>query len=201
MSIQLATAAQVKAMLGATADFPDDTLLTTIIQMVSAAIQAYLGRELEDTGSDTTQYFSGNGSRRVFVLKRFPNVTVTSVHDSIDRAYGSGDLLSSDDYAVYADEGIVELEYPAQDGIRNLRVVYSGGYEAATGVLPVPDAMKNACILQAAETYRRKETMTLIGMSTDLGNISAPVTFDVMDLTPGVKRLLDPFKVMSLGAA
>ena len=202
MSIKLASLTEVKAMLNATDSFPDDTVLTTILEKVSAAIESYLGRELEDTGSDATMYFSGDGRRRIFAVRRFPGVTVTSVHDSLDRSYGSGDLISSDDYAVHADEGLVEMEYPLQPGVRNVRIVYSGGYEAdeETGILPVPDPIKHACILQAAEVYRRRESMTETSVSNDLGTMSMPVTFDLMDLTPGVKRTLDPFKCYPMGA-
>jgi len=199
VTIQLVTVAQVKAMLGATAAFPDDAVLTTIVQMVSGAMERYLGRELENTGTDRVEYFNGDGRRRIFPLRRFPIASVTSVYEDEDRTYGSSTLISTDDYAVHADPGFLEFEYPLDAGVRNVKISYKGGYTASSSVLPVPDAMKHACILQSAEVYRRRETMTLIGMSTDLGNISAPVTFDVMDLTPGVKRLLDPFKAQQFG--
>ena len=200
MSIQLVTIAQVKLLLGANANFPDDTLLTLLVQQVSARCQSYLNRDLEDTGEHATEYFNGDGRRRVFPLRRFPISTVTSVHDDIDRNYGSGSLISSSDYAIHLDEGYVEIEYPLQPGMRNVKIIYDGGYLASEGVLPVPDAMKQAALLQSAEVYRRKESMTETSVSNDLGAVSMPVTFDVMDLTPGVKRLLDPFRVIAMGA-
>lgn len=200
MSIKLATLAQVKAMLSTSTGFPDDDLITTILEMTSGAIENYLGRELENPGTDRTEYFSGDGRRRVFPLRRFPLASITSVHEDEDRAYGTSTLISTDDYAAHLDAGLVEFEYPLDPGVRNVRIVYKGGYTASSGVLPVPDGMKHACILQVAEVYRRRETMTIIGQSTDLGNVQMPVTWDVMDLTPGVKRLLDPFKAQPFGA-
>ena len=201
MSILLVSITQVKLLLGGTASFPDDDLLTLIVQHVSARCETYLNRDLEDTGTSATEYFNGDGRRRVFPLRRFPLSTVTTVHDSVDRSYGTGDLISSSDYAIHLDEGMVEFEYAPQPGMRNLRIVYDGGYEADgdTGVLPVPDGIKQAALLQAAEVYRRKETFTETSVSNDLGSIGMPVTFDVMDLTPGVKRLLDPYKAFALG--
>ena len=199
MSILLVSITEVKLLLGGNANFPDDDLLTMLVQQVSARCETYLNRDLEDTGTSATEYFNGNGVRRVFPLRRYPVSSVTTVHDSLDRSYGTGDLISSDDYAVHLLEGYVEMEYPPQQGMRNVRIVYDGGYEAdaETGVLPVPDGMKQAALLQSAEVYRRRESMSMTGVSSDAGTIG--MVQDVFDLTPGVKRLLDPYKAFALG--
>jgi hypothetical protein len=195
MSIQLVSLSDARTWLDQQATHTDDdTLITDMIQKVSGSIERYLHRELENTQAARVEYFSGDGKRRIYPLRRFPIATVTSVYDSADRSYGSGDLIASDDYAIHAEEGFLEFEYPLAYGVRNVKISYNGGYTASSGVLPVPDGMKHACLIQVTELYRRRTTLTQ-NITMDLGNAQSPVTFDVMDLLPGVKRLLDPYRV------
>jgi hypothetical protein len=193
--MRLVSLDRVKRLLGAGAGFPDDTLLGEIVEGVSAAVQNYLNRDLEDTGSDVTEYASGDGVRRIYKLRRYPIAKVASIHDDTARDFDSSSLVDSDDYAIDEDAGLIEFDYPRWKGNRNLRFVYSGGYEEdEDGILEVPEGIKHAAALQAAETYRRRETFTMNTQSTDLGSVGMPVTFDAMDLTPAVRRLLNPYR-------
>ena len=135
---------RVKRFLGISGT-SDDTLLTELINSVSAQIQAWLRRGIVQ--GTATEKLDGAGQYHL-VLGHYPVVSVTSV--VLD-----GQTLTSSDYEVELLRG--ELLYtPGGDGLekwpvgrRIVEVTYSYGYSS------VPEDLIHAATLQVAYQYKR----------------------------------------------
>ena len=144
----LSTLEKVKSYLGVTGS-GEDTLLGELLGAASARIRGHCGREI--TSATYTEQYDGRGLGRIVLVQR-PATSITTVHDALDRAFDSGSLVDSDDYTLYGEEGIVELD-PAragfQDGVRNVQVVYVAGYST------VPADVDLAARILSAHWYNR----------------------------------------------
>ncbi len=149
----LTTAANVKSYLGITAS-TYDTILGNLVASASEAIERYCRAAFTET--EYTEYYDGddNGVERDrILLKRRPVISVTSVYDDVTQppTWPAGDVVDSDDYAVYLDEGIVQLYggNTFNTGQRNVRVIYVAGYVA------IPTDIEQACNMLVADWFHR----------------------------------------------
>ena len=142
----LATLAQLKTYLGVSgAD--DDALLQALLNRVAPAAERACGRTFAQ--ETVTEYHDGKDDSVLVLVKR-PVESVASVHDDLDRAYTDDALVSADDYVLYPDEGLIELDAGEfRDGLRNVKVVYTAGYAA------IPADVTHACVVWAAAVYNR----------------------------------------------
>jgi hypothetical protein len=127
-------------------DTRDDPRIQQTIDFVSAAMLRHLGRSivLNEDEEEVTEYHDGEG-RFDLPLNEFPVISITSVHDSPDRAYAAGDLLTAGtDYVVESTQHGSALRrvpggaffslvrgFETQSffpGVRNVRVIYVPGY-------------------------------------------------------------------------
>lgn len=114
----------------------DDTLLGDLITAAQRAAELYCDTIFES--STLTEYQDGDGSQ-VIIVKKIPIISVTSIHDDVDRVFGSDALIASDDYVVTEAEGKIELlNDVTTPGLKNLKIVYIAGFSS------VPMAVKNA---------------------------------------------------------
>ena len=166
-------------------------ILLTIIKGVSKRFESpdACNRTFENyTVNQTTEYFDGDKEKSFIIVKNPPITSVTSLHDDLDRVYGSAALIDADDYVAY-DSGRVELDGGSfSTGLKNIKIIYKGGYTEAT----IPDDLKLACMLQSAFIFKRRKEIGLNAISGVGGslNISTP-----MKLLPEVKAILRAYKI------
>lgn len=176
-----------------------DSVLKGLLGRTKRNIERFCGREF--LAKRYTEFYSGKGSTideshtKVFV-KNPPIVVVTSLHDDIDRTFGTSALIATGSYTVDGDEngevGIVELvDTVFRKGVKNIKVIYTGGYTDgaffATGGNSPAEDIQHANLLWIAREWRRHEqrlhgtesvtrqetteTVTLAGMPDEVREI------------------------------
>lgn len=147
--MSLDTLSNVKARLGITTS-ADDTLLGLLQDTADAAIANYCNRDF--AGGTFTEYYSG-GSEFIH-LRNFPVTSVTSVKLDSTRNFGAETVVSTDDYVVQTDRGVIQSVagafLPSEPQV--LQVVY------ATATSSVPADVKEAYSRLVGHGYRRVKT-------------------------------------------
>ena len=175
------TLAKVKEYLGIT-DTASDTLLTDLLARLQAAAETYLDRKIEQ--ATYTEQYDGDGTDRLVTLQ-WPIISVTTLHDDTDRAFGASTLIAAADYVLYKDRGVIRLDgLTFASGIQNVKVVYVAGYAT------VPTDLAQALIELVADRFRQKEHQGLESLS--IGAYS--VSFIGEDLPDEVKATLDGYR-------
>ena len=195
----LTTTAKVKAYLGISAS-TWDTILATLVTSASAIIQSYCRRQFNS--QTFTEYHDGADlqvPRAQIIVKNPPIISVTSVYDDLDQppTWPAADLVSSDDYAVYLDEGIVELypDYTFGDGRRNVRVIYVGGYAT------VPTDIEQAANMLVANIFNRGRTGADGLQSERIGDYSyvrADAGVTSHGIPNDVRAILAPYRLVAI---
>lgn len=184
MSIKLVSLDNVKAFLEKT-DTEHDTLLTMLIEQVSARIETFLNRKLKK--QERTEYF--DSGPEVFSLSAPPVDTSATLTVKLN----DDAMTKGDDFYLHPDEGVIE--FVTGTGVawpRDLEVTYTGGYaEDENGILQVPDDLKRACLLQVAFDFRRREDIGLAAVSLPDGSVS---TLRPAELLPEVKEILKAYR-------
>ena len=130
---------------GSTGSTTNNDEISTLINGVTDYIERQAGgrRFLASTGGDTTEIQDGgNGYKTRILLKNYPvkSTGITSIH------YNNGDFETANwvafqatDWTLYGSGGTVKMPTGVPGGSNNIRVIYTGGYESATGsVYPIP---------------------------------------------------------------
>jgi uncharacterized phiE125 gp8 family phage protein len=147
--MSLDTLSNVKARLGITTS-ADDTLLGLLQDTADAAIANYCNRDF--AGGTFTEYAPG-GSEFIH-LRNFPVSSVTSVKLDSTRNFGAETVVSTDDYVVETDRGVIQSVagafLPSEPQV--LQVVY------ATATSSVPADVKEAYARLVGHGYRRVKT-------------------------------------------
>lgn len=125
---------------------PDETkfnnIIADLIKQKTSDIESYCGRVfnvMTYSGEDENTLYNGDGSDRL-LLRQYPIISITSIHDDIDRQYNASDLLSSDDYYGENDSGMIVLDGEVfTKGKRNIKVLYQAGYKT------IPEDLRGAC--------------------------------------------------------
>lgn len=141
---QLTTVARVKTWLNETAtDATRDTLLGTILDGASLAMERYVGRTIT-SATYTGEKLSGSSCSDALILLHFPVSTFTSLSED-------GAALASTDYSVDLDAGIVyRADGSTWDAGRfNYAATYTAGYAT------VPEDLQNAAIRQVVLEFKR----------------------------------------------
>ncbi len=149
----------------------DDTILTNIIAEIEDFIQNVVCQR-QFAVADHTEYYDGDGTD-ILLLENLPIVSVTSLYDDTDRAYGSDTLISSDDYILYKLYGYIKLDgYRFQEGSQNIKIVYRAGYGSGVGETAMPDELKRAFKqYMVAEYLIQKGNIDAVGLE---GNRTRP---------------------------
>jgi hypothetical protein len=168
----LCSLARLKTALGITTSAKDADLTATI-----AAASRWFEGEVgcEFTSTERTEYFSpGRGDDRVStddVLLRprhYPIVSVTSLHEDNDRAFGAETLVDAADYYI-GDAGMtLELYENAgtvafSAGQRTVRLVYVSGY------VTVPQDVQQAVLLLSIHLWQKPDRQKLGVASESVG--------------------------------
>lgn len=182
-------------------DTRDDARIQQGIEHVTARILRHLGRRylLNEDQEEVTEYHDGQRATEL-ALAEWPVISVTSVHDSLDRTYGAADELDEgDDFLVESSEsGACLRRLPAgesvsvlrgfetgifQDGVRNVRVVYVPGY-ASRATLPMD--LVAAAVFETAAWMTRAPGAGLT--RTQAGDLSED--YDLAAFRPETMRTL-----------
>jgi hypothetical protein len=163
VSEDLTTLAKVKSFLSIPSTNADhDELLNNIISGVSEEIEKYCGRVFK--AQSHTEYIDGEGLDR-FMVKNFPINSITSIHDDLDRVYGSDTLIASSDYGYDANTGIVFMVSSLfSEGTQNIKIVYNGGYAT------IPLDLENAAISLVVSEYLKYCGVINTTLGQDLGS-------------------------------
>jgi len=190
----LTTAAVVRGYIRALTGTGEDTLLDSFILRFDRIGSSYCGfptnSNLSTFENNTyTHYFDGDGSDRLNLRIR-PANTITSVHVDVDREYGSDELVSSSDYELFSDEGLLLLKTDSDQGsfttgFRSVKVVYTAGFTS------IPDAIVHACGIQVNHWYLNRDT---IGKPKITQN-SSVLDVKSLQLLPEVKEALAPYRI------
>jgi len=182
-STNLATLEYVKSYLGLTgSDY--DSLLTSLVAAASQAIEEYCRREFNS--AERTEYHDGRGAASL-LLNQWPVSDIASIYDDLNRDFTSGTVVDSDDYTFEPKSGRVRLlQGRFQDGVRNVKVTYTAGYEN------VPDDVAQACALLAAAWFN-KGRQGGDGLADEtLGDYRA--TYDAEPWPAAIYALLAPYR-------
>jgi len=161
----LTTHSRVKEFLGIKADDASkDAMLAEFVERVSAAISARCKRVFEFE-SGITEYYDGDGVMSQVMARRYPIVSVTSLSDDPDRAYGSATLIAATDYTVDKGWGVVQLDgFRFRKGLQNIKVVYDGGYKV------IPQDLERAAILLIAADFLESQGELHVSIELEVSN-------------------------------
>lgn len=188
--MSLTTLATVKAFKNLTGA-EHDAELSRLILAVDGFVAAYCGRTLEQ--ATVTEYHSTREGQASVCLRQPPVASLTSIHDDPDRVYGDGSLLDPATDYVLADTaaGVIRFDrHATPGGLRNLKVVYVGGY--ATGT-PERALLEQAAV-ELVWLARQKGDQALLGLQSKSIGDGSVSTFE-QDWPAGVKAILDHFRL------
>lgn len=193
----LLTATQARVYL-AYLDSSEDTLIDTMIARATSVLAAWCGWPRNDSGGQTmeastyTFYLDAptdEGAQEIAVPV-WPLVTVTSVYDDPERAYGASTLVSSGDYDTDLQAGRIILKPSSTLGKfstarRALKVTVSAGYSTAPADLAQALGMMVKHLLELRHTQGAS--------SVDTGDGAAQRREE--DIPAAVKQMLRPYTI------
>lgn len=193
----LLTATQARVYL-AYLDSSEDALVETMVARATSVLAAWCGWPRNDAGGQTfeasayTFYLDGptDEDAQEVAVPVWPLVSVTSVYDDPERAYGASTLVSSGDYDVDLQAGRVILKPASTLGAfstarRALKVTVSAGYSSAPADLAQALGMMTKHLLELRHTQGAS--------SVDTGDGSSSRRDE--DIPAAVKQLLIPYRV------
>ena len=170
----LTTLENVKAALHITVT-DDDTLLESLINRISAAVESYCRRKFK--ARDYTEKYDGDGTT-VLYLKQYPVNSVTTLKIS-------GSVVDSANYVIYDEVGKIVLRYTYfPEGLQNIEVTYNAGYQDGSNELKT---LEQIVINEIQAHYLAGQT-DIVSPEGE-GDIPDKKTF----LTQEARRWLQPF--------
>ena len=191
-TLALETLANIKTYLQITGT-GEDTILETLIDLVSSAMNLYTGRHL--LAKAHTEYYSGDGSDEL-ILRNYPVTAVSSLYNADDnRAFDSTTQITvADDVIIVKDKGILKLwnhESAFLKGKANVKVTYTSGYGVVTNPATVPHDLRFALKRWVAQVYMRYQRKRFDIQSESVGDHT--VTFVNEEMPVEVKAILDKY--------
>jgi len=145
----LTTLANFKQQFGITTA-NHNSLLSALISQQSEWIKKYTKRDLVDTTYSTqTQntMYDGDGDDTI-ILKQYPIISITSVHDDSEYTFDATTLIASSDYILDKETGLVILKASTfSKGKRNIQILYRAGYAT------IPADLELACQQRVMASY------------------------------------------------
>lgn len=135
-----------------------------------------------------TEYYSGDGTKTLFT-RQYPITTLTSVHDDLDRSYGSDTALDTDDLALLPQDVAYKIVYDGgifNRGIKNLKVVYVAGYTT------VPYDLQEACLEIIAYWYKNHKEGRFGLTSRNIGDGS--INIETTEIPKSAYTVLQRYK-------
>lgn len=170
--MDLTTATRVKRRLGITDDdATNDEVIGSLIARVSDECEDLMNRDVEST-LRTVQRDSWYGMRSLS-LRGYPVTSVTSMHNDIDRLFGSETLIDAADYYVELESGLIHFEFnpfPAKGG---LQIVYTGGMATSTAnFIAAYPGIADAVDQRVCQLWQRRNEIGVASLGSGQGNLS-----------------------------
>ena len=193
------TAAEARLYIRGITGTGEDSNIESLIARADALIAGYIGLPSPTVGGNPTLedsthtiYLDGPGSQYL-QLPFLPVQSITSIHDSDERDYGTLDLVAASDYDLYGDEGLVRLKDDSAHGTfsdikRAIKVV------AVIGWTTVPQAIKHAAALQVAHWFQGRDHVGRTSVAQGGGTINV----HDLGLLDEVREALQPYRQASL---
>ena len=189
------TAAEARLYIRGITGTGEDSNIESLIARADALIAGYIGLPSPTVGGNPTLedsthtiYLDGPGTQNLR-LPFLPVVSITSIHDSDERDYGTLDLVAASDYDLYGDEGLVRLKDDSAHGTfsdikRAIKVV------AVIGWTSIPEDIKHAAGLQVAYWFKNRDHIGYTSVNQGGGTIQ----IQQMGLLPEVRQMLRPYR-------
>lgn len=177
----------------------DTVRVVDLINRKSLQIETFLNRKIRP--NRYTEYFNGRGvEHRSVTVKNPPVAAVSSLHDSLGNTFGNEDLIGTAQYEVHGEEGVVELKSASDPmnpdkgfhfsrGVRNIRVVYTGGFAT------VPEDLKDACLMLIESDYK-KIVEKRIGLQSRSGPGGEAETYVQSAFPEAVRETLNLYRII-----
>ena len=188
-----ATLAEVKAALRI-ADSIDDSLLETAIESASRLVDGYCQRSFYSAGTATRVFATENGLlceiddlqslttlQTSTTLNGTFDATWTAADYQLEPLNGTADGLTG--WPFTRIRAVGNLAFPYWVGEAGVRVTGVWGWAA------VPNAVKQATIIQASRIFKRLDSPLGVLSSPDLGYIRVGTRLD-----PDVQQLVEPYR-------
>jgi hypothetical protein len=205
-SVDLTTDTKVEAYLGLAAG-TDEALIDFLIDAASLAIERHCDREF--AFGQKTEYHDGEDSPDNDIVVSSPPIWnsggtallqehgdlgtgTLDVYDDLDREFDSTHRISDTDLDVDPEAGVIHSTNNLNQGKRNLKVVYYGGYSDGSGSTSVPPAVDFACQVTVAAWYNAAKSRG-DGLRTEAEH-GVSVTYSSEDLPEKAKAALAPFR-------
>lgn len=184
--MDLTTATRIKLRLGIDEDdTSQDSILGQMIARVSAEAEVLMNRHAEST-SRTVQIDAHKIMRHVS-LSGYPVTSITSVHNDVDRNFGSDTILAAADYYSDDDAGLLWFEVTLSPARGALQIIYTGGMATTTAnfITAYPDVAE-AIDQRVVQLWQRRNEVGLSSVGGGQGNISA----QTIDWIPDAKAVI-----------
>ena len=145
----LHTLANLKSFLNFNdSDTSKDSFLNLIITSTDKYCKTYLKRDILET-TYTNLELNGSGTEDL-VLPQYQIVSITSLYDDINRAWGSDCLIDTDEYVTDLDYWIITLldDNIFNKAIKNIKITYKAGYSS------VPADLSLSCIFFSSHVFK-----------------------------------------------
>ena len=202
MVLALTSAEAIKELAGVPGS-SYDVPLAAIAEGINRAVEGILGRPLEDSGADVTEYYDGTGTDAL-QLQRYPVWSITSIYSDIERLWPSSSEVASTDYVIYKSSGIVSLlrTQPVFDAgfswpraRQNIRVIYRGGYRDTSPGLSIPLDLRTAATVWGASVFNKRRDLGIGSRSIE----EVSETFLRAALPDEAKLMLSRYRCMAPG--
>jgi hypothetical protein len=188
-----ATLAQVKSALRIT-DQIDDALLNTAISAASRYVDGYCGRTFDAASGTAIKDYVPSGRMEPLFVNDLTSVVSIKIDEDLDRTFAT--TLAPIDFQLepvngtsFANPSPFYIIRPQEDGYWP---TYAGRatvrVEATFGWPAVPDAVREATILQSSRLFTRLDSPLGIAGFGDMGSMRVSFRGD-----PDVNMLLSPY--------
>lgn len=176
-------------------DTSEDAVLEQVIEAASRAIDAYTDRQFYATSA--TRYFTAESSELLFVddLLTVTTLKTLSANSSGTRTYGYTWATTDYDLEPYnsTPKTMIQVNpsgaYTFPTDRKGVEIVGSWGYSSTT-----PDDINEACLIQAARLFKRKDS--------PFGVIGTPETgvARIPTVDQDVRQLIQRYRRLTIGA-
>jgi hypothetical protein len=116
-----------------------EELIDTLVDSFTSVFESYCGRNFKSRGYDEQLDGDGDG---ILYPTHYPITAVSGIYDDDDWSWTSSSLVDSTTYLVKDMSVVMKYGYYFDEGIKNIRIVYTAGYTE------VPADLKLACITE-----------------------------------------------------